>query len=338
MYNFALSSANYNAEQYYHFKKGYETLVNALLRKLRSYPNIRIHFNQKVKSVTTPEKGGRFEIETFDPKTFSADRLVFAIPKANLMEIEGLTDLYPLFQSVRPVSLNRVYAKFPSLDWMPRYNIHSDLPLKQVIVNQPAEKNNDGFLFDERKRLGLYQHRNPIPGILGVGQTLFRKTGPEIHSSPGLDQTELLETCDLFLESELQFKKSQSNHAPTLCFQKNSILSEAPIPKSRGGRKEQLKLRSSATLLFIKNRRKETETIPSYTLDEVALHATPKDGWIALFGKCVRRHPVDCHPPGGERYRTRSRERRNPNVFTDWTFNECVPSLAIFFYRKLTKG
>ena len=51
--------------------------------------------------------------------------------------------------------------------------------------------------------------------------------------------------------------------------------------------------------LIYKNRRKETETIPSYTLDEVALHATPKDGWIALFGNVYDVTPWIATHPGG---------------------------------------
>ena len=51
--------------------------------------------------------------------------------------------------------------------------------------------------------------------------------------------------------------------------------------------------------LLVKKRHTAPDPTPSYTLDEVALHATPADGWIALFGNVydVTRW-IAIHPGG----------------------------------------
>ena len=302
MYNFALSSGNYNAEQYYHFQKGYETLVNALLRVVRSRKNIKIHFNQKVKSVTSPEKEGRFEVKTYADTTFSGDRLVFAIPKVNLMSIEGFTDLYPLFQSVRPVSLNRVYAKFPSLDWMPRCNIHSDLPLKQVIVINRRKKimmisySTNGNAWDcinaeiqlmqfwewvkpFLEKLVRRRNRGPIPQPLWIKQNYWKHA--TYFWNPNFNSKRVSQTM-------LQPYASKKLHFI------GSAYSEV-----QGWTEGAIKTAFQCYSLIFKTRRKEPDPIASYTLDEVAFHATPADGWIALFGNVydVTRW-IATHPGG----------------------------------------
>ena len=51
--------------------------------------------------------------------------------------------------------------------------------------------------------------------------------------------------------------------------------------------------------LIFKNPREELEALPSYTLDEVALHDRPSDGWIALFGHVYDVTPwIPIHPGG----------------------------------------
>ena len=317
MYNFALSSVNYNAEKYYHFTKGYETLVNALLRALRSYKNIRIHFNEKVKSVTRPEppsplapprraggeKGHRFEVKTYADKTYSADRLVFAIPKANLMSIEGLTDLYPLFQSVRPVSLNRVYAKFPSLDWMPRFNIHSDLPLKQVIVINRRKKimmisySTNGNAWDcinaEIQFVRLWEWikpfleklvRGPIPRPLWIKQNYWKHA--TYFWNPNFNSKRVSRTM-------LQPYASQKLHFIGSAYSEVQGWTEGAITTAV----------QCHSLIFKKERKGSMINRPgplhSYTLDEVALHATPADGWIALFGNVYDVTPWIATHPGG---------------------------------------
>jgi cytochrome-b5 reductase len=43
----------------------------------------------------------------------------------------------------------------------------------------------------------------------------------------------------------------------------------------------------------------EPQPLPSYTLDEVALHNRPSDGWIALFGHVYDVSPwIEIHPGG----------------------------------------
>ncbi|GAG58881.1 unnamed protein product, partial [marine sediment metagenome] len=70
-------------------------------------------------------------------KQYSCERIIFAVPKKNLFQIDGLKNLHPLFESVRPLTLNRIYAKFKDLNWFGDSNIHSDLPIQQInIVNK----------------------------------------------------------------------------------------------------------------------------------------------------------------------------------------------------------
>ena len=296
MYNFALSSVNYNATHYYHFKKGYETIVHALLDFISSYKNIQIKFDQKVKSVA--EKGNRFEVETYSPKTYSADRLVFAIPKANLMSIQGLTDLYPLFQSVRPVSLNRVYAKFPSLDWMPRFNIHSDLPIKQVIVINRQKKimmisystngNAWNCISSEIQFMRFWDWikpfleklvRGPLPPPLWIKQNYWKHA--TYFWNPNFNSKRVSQTM-------LQPYTSKKLHFI------GSAYSEV-----QGWTEGAIKTAFQCHSLIFKIRREEPEALPSYPLDEVALHDQPSDGWIALFGNVYDVTPwIEDHPGG----------------------------------------
>ena len=57
------------------------------------------------------------------------------------------------------------------------------------------------------------------------------------------------------------------------------------------------------SLIFKKERKGSMINRPgplhSYTLDEVALHATPADGWIALFGNVYDVTPWIATHPGG---------------------------------------
>jgi len=298
MYNFALSSVNYNATRYYHFKKGYETLVQALLDFISSYDNIQIHFEQKVKSVA--EKGNRFEVETYANKTYAADRLVFAIPKADLMTIQGLTNMYPLFQSVRPVSLNRVYAKFPSLDWMPHFNIHSDLPIKQVIViNRPKKimmisYSTNGNAWDgingEIQFVRFWKWikpflgrlvRGPIPAPLWIKQNYWKHA--TYFWNPNFNSKRVSQTM-------LQPYASKKLHFIGSAYSEVQGWTEGAI---------QTAYQCYSRIFKSLWEEPQAQPLPSYTLDEVALHDRPSDGWIALFGHVYDVTPwISIHPGG----------------------------------------
>jgi len=155
MYDFARSIVNYNTKKYYHFSKGYETIILALYDILKKNSNIHFHFSEKIKSIMMNKNNkNNFIVSSSLGKKYYCNRLILAIPKKNLLQMEGLEDMLPLIQSVRSLTLNRIYAKFESIDWFGKNNFHTDLPIQQINIVNFEKKiimisySSDGTAFD----------------------------------------------------------------------------------------------------------------------------------------------------------------------------------------------
>lgn len=111
---------------YFNLKDGLESLINALIndieeKALKNKVKIKFLKNQKIlkfhfKKVAT--------IKTKNGEIYEGKKLIWAIPKKALEEIDGWTpNQRKLFNTVQPISLHRIFCQFPydkktSISWL----------------------------------------------------------------------------------------------------------------------------------------------------------------------------------------------------------------------------
>jgi monoamine oxidase len=128
---------------YYHCKEGLEELIHRMETDLIS-KGVNIYKEHSLESITYKYK--KFNLNIFDidnsiNKTVKSKELVLAIPQTALKYLDFFNkNNKDLFDSVEPISLHRIYAKYKT-NWVKDINrTTTDLPIRQFIPVK-SEKN-----------------------------------------------------------------------------------------------------------------------------------------------------------------------------------------------------
>ena len=135
----------FNSSKIFVFNKGYSELINAIYNSIKK--DVTLKKNCFVKNFK--EKNGYVELNT-NKSIIKCKKVIFAIPREAMINMcDSFTSKeLSLFDSVKPFSLNRIFAQYDmkkkSNQWMKKLNFSTvDNPIRQII---PL-----------RKKLGLFQ-------------------------------------------------------------------------------------------------------------------------------------------------------------------------------------
>jgi monoamine oxidase len=120
-----------NKYKYYSCIEGFSSLIESLEQELID-KKVNIYKNILIKDYKS-DKNNRFILNTTNGK-FTADKLIFAVPKNELMNIPLFSDYAKgLFDKVSDISLHRIYAKYKSSWFKDVIKTTTDIPIRQFI-------------------------------------------------------------------------------------------------------------------------------------------------------------------------------------------------------------
>lgn len=120
--------------KYYVLANGLSQIITELAKKLEEKDNVIVKLNTEIKDI------GDNNLITSKNEKFTFDKLILSIPHNKLKKINYLSEKLP-FNSVKPISLLRIYAKYPTNDlWFQDINrTTTDNIIRHII---PINKKN----------------------------------------------------------------------------------------------------------------------------------------------------------------------------------------------------
>ena len=142
-YNLIYKNMNYNdyKNNYYQKNDNYYYLEGGLSQII---DNLKNNLNIKLNSyvIEIMKKDNYYLIKT-NEKTYKTKKIIFGIPKENLLKIKFLENYFPLFNSVTTNNFIRIYALYPKVNnsyWFDNINTtYSNSVLRKIIKDHNSK-------------------------------------------------------------------------------------------------------------------------------------------------------------------------------------------------------
>ena len=142
-YNLIYKNMNYNnyknnyfqkTDNYFYLEDGLSQIINKLSN------NLNIELNNYVIEIV--KKNNYFLLKT-NNKNYKTKKIIFGIPKENLLKIKFLENYFPLFNSVTTNNFIRIYALYPKVNnsyWFDNINTtYSNSILRKIIKDHNSK-------------------------------------------------------------------------------------------------------------------------------------------------------------------------------------------------------